>query len=96
MYKILGDRIAFLKTCTEIRIYPTLFSLYIELMYPKNAKIRHGDLEKILWLTKKRIYRIQEFHILKNVEPIHIFRNLRKMYLGKIKESLNIPLRLLI
>lgn len=96
MYKILGDRIAFLKTCTEIRIYPTLFSLYIELMYPENAKITHGDLEKILWLTKKRIYRIQEFHVLKNVEPIYVFRNLRKMYLGKIKESLNIPLRLLI
>ena len=95
-YKIIGDRIAFLKTCTEIRIYPTLFSVYIELMYPENAKITQGDLEKILWLTKKRIYRIQEFHILKNVEPVYIFRNLRKMYLGKIKESLNIPLRLLI
>lgn len=96
MYKILGERIAFLKTCTEIRIYPTLFSLYIELMWPENAKISHGDLEKILWLAKKRIYRIQEFHILKNVEPLYIFRNLRKMYLGKIKECLNIPLRLLI
>lgn len=96
MYKILGNRIAFLKTCTEIRIYPTLFSLYVELMHPENAKITHGDLEKILWLTKKRIYRIQEFHILKNVEPVYIFRNLRKMYLGKIKECLNIPLRLLL
>ena len=96
IYTILSDRIAFLKTCTEIRIYPTLFSLFIELIYPQNAKITQGDLEKILWLTKKRIYRIQEFHILKNVEPVYIFRKLRKMYLGKIQECLNIPLRLLI
>jgi hypothetical protein len=96
MYKIVGDRIAFLKTCTEVRIYPTLFSLFIELVYPEKAKISQGDLEKILWLTKKRIYRIQEFHVLKNIEPVYVFRNLRKMYLGKIKESLNIPLRLLI
>ena len=95
-YKILGKRIAFLKTCTETRIYPNLFSLYIELMWPKNAQIAQGDLEKILWLTKKRIYRIQEFHVLKNAEPVYIFKNLRKMYLGKIGERLTIPLRLLI
>ena len=95
-YKILGKRIAFLKTCTETRIYPNLFSLYIELMWPKNAQITQGDLEKILWLVKKRIYRIQEFHVLKNAEPVWIFRNLRKMYLGKIRERLTIPLRLLI
>ena len=95
-YKVLGKRIAFLKTCTEIRIYPNLFSLYIELMYPKDAQITQGDLEKILWLVKKRIYRIQEFYILKNAEPVYIFRNLRKMYLGEIKERLTIPLRLLI
>ena len=95
-YKILGKRIAFLKTCTEIRIYNNLFSLYIELMWPENAQITQGDLEKILWLVKKRIYRIQEFHVLKNAEPIWVFRNLRKMYLGEIRERLTIPLRLLI
>lgn len=95
-FKILGKRIAFLKTCTETRIYPNLFSLYIELMWPQNAQIAQGDLEKILWLVKKRIYRIQEFHVLKNAEPIYIFRNLRKMYLGEIRERLTIPLRLLI
>lgn len=95
-YIALGKRIAFLKTCTETRIYPNLFSLYIELMYPEDAQITQDDLEKILWLVKKRIYRIQEFHVLKNPEPMYIFRNLRKMYLGEIKERLTIPLRLLI
>jgi len=95
-YKIIGKRIAFLKTCTETRIYPNLFSLFIELLWPEDAQIKQGDLEKILWLTKKRIYRIQEFHILKNPEPVYIFRNLRKMYLAKIGGRLSIPLRLLI
>jgi len=95
-YKVLGKKIAFLKTCTEIRIYPNLFSLYIELMYPEDAQITQSDLEMILWLVKKRIYRVQEFHILKNVEPMYIFKNLRKMYVGEIKERLTIPLRLLI
>ncbi|MCW4043048.1 MAG: hypothetical protein NWE90_04905 [Candidatus Bathyarchaeota archaeon] len=95
-YKILGEKTAFLKTCTETRIFNNLFSIYIELMWPEGALIAQGDLEKILWLTKKRIYRIQEFHILKNAEPVWIFGNLRKMYLGKIKERLTIPLRLLI
>lgn len=95
-YKILGKRIGFLKTCTEIRIYPNLFSLYIELLWPRNAQIKQDDLEKILWLTKKRIYRIQEFHVLKNVEPVYIFRNLRKMYLSQIEERLTIPLKFLI
>lgn len=91
-----GKRTAFLKTCTEIRIYPTLFPLYIEILWPRNIELAQEDLEKILWLTKKRNYRIQEFFILKNVEPMYIFRNLRKMYLGNIKERLTIPSRLLI
>lgn len=95
-YVILGKRIAFLKTCTEARIYPNLFSLYIELVHPEETQIGQGDLEKILWLVKKRIYRVQEFYILKNPEPMYIFRNLRKMYLGEISERLTIPLRLLI
>jgi hypothetical protein len=95
-YFILNGKIATLKTATETRIYPNLFSLYAELVWPDDAMLTQGDLEKILWLIKKRIYRIQEFHVLKRTEPAYIFGNLRKMYLGEIKERLKIPLRLLI
>ena len=93
---VIDGRIAFLKACTETRIFPNLFSLYVEQVWPAHGQLGQGDLEKLLWLSKKRIYRIQEFSILKNLEPIYIFRNLRKMYLGDIKEKLTIPLRLLI
>ena len=34
--------------------------------------------------------------VLKKVEPVYIFNNVRKMYLGEIRERLAIPLRLLI
>ena len=95
-YMIIKNNLAFLKMSTETRIYPTLFSVFIELLYPKTAKISQSDLEKILWLTKKRIYRIQEFSLLKELEPIYVFKNLRKMYLGNIQERLTIPLKLLI
>ncbi|MBS7646221.1 hypothetical protein KEJ24_00055 [Candidatus Bathyarchaeota archaeon] len=87
---------AFLKPSTDIRIYANLSSLFIKLMWPEDGKIEEKDLEKILWLVKKRIYRIQEYHVLKIPEPVLVFKHVRTMYLGEIKEKLTIPLRLLI
>ncbi len=95
-YLIVNDKIAFLKTSTQVRIFNNLFSLFVELQYPEKGKIVQGDLEKLLWLAKKRIYRIQEFSVLKNPEPIYVFRNLKKMYVGKIGTANTMPLRLLI
>ncbi|MEM3785772.1 MAG: hypothetical protein QXZ59_00130, partial [Nitrososphaeria archaeon] len=95
-YLIIGNTVAFLKPSTDIRIYANLSSLFIKLMWPEDGKIEEKDLEKILWLVKKRIYRIQEYHVLKIPEPILIFKHVRTMYLGEIKEKLTIPLRLLI
>jgi hypothetical protein len=95
-YLIIGKTTAFLKSSTDIRIYANLSSLFIKLMWPENGKLELKDLEKILWLVKKRIYRIQEFFVLKLPEPMHIFKNVRTMFLGEIKEKLTIPLRLLI
>jgi len=95
-YLMIGNTVAFLKTSTDVRIYANLSSLFIKLMWPENNKIETKDLEKILWLVKKRLYRIQEYYVLKIPEPIHVFKNVRTMYLGEIKEKLTIPLRLLI
>lgn len=95
-YLVLGEKMGFLRTSTDIRFYPHLFSYYVELVWPKDEKLKREDLEKILWLVKKRIYRIQEFYVLKRAEPICIFNNVRKMYIGNIEERLSIPLRLLI
>jgi hypothetical protein len=95
-YLMIGNKVAFLKSSTDVRIYANLSSIFIKLMWPEDGKIELKDLEKILWLVKKRMYRIQEFYVLKIPEPIHVFKNVRTMYLGEIKEKLTIPLRLLI
>lgn len=90
-----GKKVVFLKSSTDIRIYANLSSLFVKLVWP-NDEINIKDLKKILWLVKKRIYRIQEFFVLKIPEPIHVFKNVRNMYLGEFQEKLTIPLRLLI
>ena len=95
-YVFVNNKVAFLRTATQIRIYPTISQLYIELCWPPEYRLQILDLEKILWLTKKRMYRIQEFGVLKSPEPMVIFKNLDKMYLEKITGQLTIPLKLLI
>jgi hypothetical protein len=95
-YLLIGRKLGFLKTCTDTRIYPNLFSLFVEIIYPSDAHLEQEDLEKLLWLSKKRLYRIQEFHVLKNLEPIYVFKSLRRMHLANIGSRLTIPLRLLI
>lgn len=96
LYTFVGDKVAFLRTSTEIRIYPSLSQLFINLYWPREGKIELLDLEKILWLVKKRIYRLQEFHVLKIPEPMYIFRILGDLYIPKVDHILTLPLRLLI
>jgi len=95
-YIIVGRKTAFLRTSTELRIYYSISPLFIRLVFPENREIDENDLSKILWLVRKRIYRIQEIYALKLPEPIYIFKNLRKMYLTRIEGRLILPLDLLI
>lgn len=95
-YLILGKKTGFLKTATDTRFYPHLFSYYLELIWPESGKLTQGDFEKILWLVKKRLYRIQEFYVLKRPEPLCVFSNMGNMQLGDFKENLTIPLKLLL
>ncbi|WP_297092926.1 hypothetical protein [Thermococcus sp.] len=96
-YIIVSPRAAFIRGATSLKIYPNLSSVYVELVWPYEARLTYEDLEKVLWLIKKRAYRFQEFFVTKTPEPVWIFRtNLRKIYLGEIDEKVKIPLRLLI
>lgn len=95
-FVIISNKVAFVRSSPEIRTYANLSQIFIKLMWPNEVNINKEDIEKILWLVKKRIYRIQEFGVIKVPEPIHIFKSIRKMYLGEIKERLSLPLRLLI
>jgi hypothetical protein len=42
-FLIVNDKFGFLKTCTDVRIFNNLFSLYIELQYPNDAKLAQPD-----------------------------------------------------
>ncbi|MBO8161773.1 MAG: hypothetical protein H0Z24_09090 [Thermosipho sp. (in: Bacteria)] len=95
-YYIVSNKVAFIRTSTQLRIYPNLFNLFVYLLWPESGSLSKADLEKILWFTKKRLYRFQEFFVTKYPEPIWIFKNLRKLYLGEVDERIRIPLRLMI
>ncbi len=77
------DKVVFLRTSSQLRIFPNLSQLFIEKVYPFDGKIEEGDLQKILWLVKKRTYRIQEYGVVKLPEPLKIFDNVRKLALDK-------------
>lgn len=79
----------------RVRIYHTLFPLYIRLYHP-DRNLEKDDFLKILWLVKRRIYRIQELKVTKLPEPMYIFSGVRKLWLPEIEATLEIPLRLLI
>jgi hypothetical protein len=46
--------------------------LFIELQYPDEGKMRQEDYRETSMAYKERIYRIQEFSVLKNPEPIYV------------------------
>jgi ribosomal protein L30E len=93
-YLILTERLAVLKPSTNLAIYPQLFSLPIELLYPLNIKISENDLIKILWLIKKRLYRYHNIKTLSLPEPIAIWRKNRTFLL--YTQQRDIQLRYLI
>jgi len=73
-YAIWDGRIASIQTNSKITLYGTLFPVHVELLNPwTSGELMVEDLELILWLTKKRIYRIMNFYNLKIPEILSIF-----------------------
>lgn len=95
-YFILGDRVGFIRTSTRVRVFQNLPMVYAKLAWPDSAKMEEKDLAKILWLTKKRLYRRQEFAVLDIPEPIIVLRRFNRVLIGDIDGRLTIPVRLLI
>ena len=88
-YKVLGKNIAVIKVATNKFLYPQLFSTYAEILYPKNCEISEVDIKNILWLSKKRIYRVQSLNHMTKLEPVSLKEKNLKL-LESIKGSLNI------
>lgn len=80
-----------------MQLYGTMFPLYIELLNPWiSGCLEKSDLELILWLVKKRIYRIMNFYNLKIPEILTIFQQVQKMDLSSISSKMKISLHILI
>ena len=80
-----------------IQLYGTMFPIYIELLNPwTNEKLTEEDLKVILWLVKKRIYRIANFYNLKIPELLALFDQVKGLHLKEIQGRLKISLHTLI
>jgi hypothetical protein len=94
MYVIWDDVTASIQTNTKIQLYGTMFPIYIELLNPRTSgKLTENDMVILLWLVKKRIYRLRNFYNLKLPEFMGIFDDPKTMTIvsncGKFKLDLN-------
>jgi hypothetical protein len=74
-YKILADNIAVVKLATKSFLLPQMFSSLIRILYPLDAKISSEDVKKVIWLNKKRLYRIYSLPNMTLLEPVVVRRN---------------------
>ena len=89
-YIIWDDRAASLQTNSKIQLYGTMFPIYIELLNPWAEKLNEDDLKLILWLVKKRIYRIANFYNLKIPELISLLDQVGSLNIKDITGKLKI------
>ena len=92
-YILWDKRAASIQTNSKIQLYGTMFPIYIELLNPwANEELTEEDLRMILWLVKKRIYRIANFHNLKIPELLSMFEDAKRLNLNDISGKMRINL----
>jgi hypothetical protein len=96
-YILWDDRVASIQTNSKIQLYGTMFPVYLELLNPwTSGKLSEDDLKIVLWLTKKRIYRIMNFFNLKVPELLTLFDQARDLNITNITGKLRISIHTLI
>jgi hypothetical protein len=96
-YIIWDGTVASLQTNSKIQLYGTMFPLYVELLnHWTDDKLTETDLNLILWLTKKRIYRIDNFYSLKLPEILALMDELKFLGINNITNRFRISLHSLI
>jgi len=96
-YIIWDNRAASLQTNSKMQLYGTMFPIYIELLNPwTEENLSEEDLRLILWLVKKRIYRIANFYNLKIPELVSLLDQVRSLNIKDIPGRLKISLHTLI
>jgi hypothetical protein len=95
-YLITGNRCASIQTNSKIQLYGTMFPIYLELINIWDKNLTKEDIEEILWLVKKRAYRIVNYFNLKLPEPVSIFNSIKKLKISAIKSKFKIKIHTLI
>lgn len=96
-YIIWDDRAASIQTNSKIQLYGTMFPVYVELLNPWNdRKLADYDIRNILWLVKKRIYRINNFYNLKSPEIVSLFGDVKDLSIKDIPGKLRIGVHYLL
>jgi len=94
-YIIWDSQSASIMTNSKIQFYGSVFPLYLEALKPDKDAINLSDLETILWLVKKRIYRIANFFSLRSPELLSLLDQFKQLPIGEV-EQLRISLGFLI
>ena len=88
-YKIIGKNLAIIKVATKDLHFAQLFSTFVKILYPLDAEISEVDIKNIIWLSKKRLYRVYSVNNMTKIEPVAIKENNIK-FLNSVKGSINI------
>lgn len=96
-YTIWDGRIASIQSNSKITLYGTMFPIHVELLNPwTSGELMSEDLKLVLWLTKKRIYRIMNFYNLKLPEILTIFDQINYLNMAGKTNKMRISLHSLI
>ena len=88
---IWDQRAASIQTNSKLQLYGTMFPIYLEILNPWNEHIMtENDVANIIWLVKKRIYRLNNFYNLKAPEVISLFKDIQKLHLENITDKFKI------
>jgi hypothetical protein len=84
-YIIWDGKTATIQCNTKLQLYGTMFPIFIEVLNPlTSGDLTEDDLRLILWLVKKRIYRIMNFYNLKTPEILSLFEKVQSLQLQNV------------
>lgn len=91
-YFIIDGKVGSIQTNTELKLFGTMFPMYVELLNSWEQRLEETDLKIILWLVKKRLYRLKSFYSLKVPENITIFSEVKNLGLEDISGTLKLSI----
>lgn len=95
-YKLIDEKHLFLQPSQRIQGLFDVGTVYVGLLYPLNETITDSDINSLIRLAKRRLYRIYNIASLRTPEPIIIFKKRASMIAEMSSFGTKIPLRMFI